>query len=200
MTQYATIDFGSPEHNAAIGNGASMQSVISEAKVVRPDQAPYDILVVEDNTAVREVLREILHDENYHVHTVIHGQDALEYLSETPILPRLILLDLMMPIMTGWEFRAVQRADDRLRDIPVIVLTAVIQDVLQEQLEVLDAIAVLRKPINWNKLLNVIAQIVPGKTTDGHQVPSNILPDYRYGHGSPVIEHALAAHTVESAL
>lgn len=175
-----------------------MLSLISEETVVHSQQPACDILVVEDNTAVRQVLREVLHEEGYRVHAVIHGQDALDYLSATPTLPRVILLDLMMPIMTGWEFRALQRNRDDLCNIPVIVLSAVASDVLQEQFTCLDAVALLTKPINWTKLLNIIAQILPNSDA-AVQIVANDMPleQHQMHNFAPIqVEPSLAVQMI----
>ena len=82
---------------------------------------PY-ILVVDDNHDIRDLVRDILEFEGYAVVTACNGKEALERLGGAD-LPSLILLDLMMPTMNGWEFRAEQLKDTRLASIPLIVLT-----------------------------------------------------------------------------
>jgi CheY-like chemotaxis protein len=80
------------------------------------------VLVVEDDDATREAYALLLSTSGYRVSTASNGQRALEELRRDR--PNLILLDLMMPVMDGYAFRAVQRGDDALADIPVIVCTA----------------------------------------------------------------------------
>jgi CheY-like chemotaxis protein len=84
------------------------------------------ILIVEDEPPIRDVLAEILEDEGYRVSTVSNGMEALTYLRQQADRPRLILLDLGMPVMTGWEFREEQLRDATLKDIPVVVMSATI--------------------------------------------------------------------------
>src|SRR5579862_4027549 len=80
------------------------------------------ILVVDDDRSIRQTLCEILQDEGYTVSTARNGAEALEILKHRR--PRLILLDLNMPVMNGGDFRLVQRFDPVLRRIPTVVLTA----------------------------------------------------------------------------
>jgi CheY-like chemotaxis protein len=82
------------------------------------------ILVVEDDGSIREDLVSILAFEGYEAQGAQHGQVALEMLRADPGLPSLVLLDIMMPIMDGWAFRATQVQDPGLASIPVVVMTA----------------------------------------------------------------------------
>jgi CheY-like chemotaxis protein len=81
------------------------------------------LLLVEDDPDHRAVVREVLEDEGYRVETAVHGRDALGRLLAGPP-PDLILLDLMMPEMDGFEFLDRVRDDDELHEIPIVVLTA----------------------------------------------------------------------------
>lgn len=82
------------------------------------------ILLVEDNLDVLDVTRILLEAEGYAVATAVNGADALALL-RGGLRPCLIVLDLSMPVMDGWEFRDEQRADPELRAIPTIVYSAV---------------------------------------------------------------------------
>jgi CheY-like chemotaxis protein len=81
------------------------------------------VLIVDDDFALRDALCAALEGEGLAVAAVSNGQEALDYL-RSGARPSLVLLDLMMPIMNGWEFRAQQRQDPELSDIPVVVLSA----------------------------------------------------------------------------
>jgi len=81
------------------------------------------ILIVEDDVAIRETVAELLEDEGYDVDRAANGADALALLERSGT-PALILLDLMMPVMDGWSFRASQRRNPRLATIPTVVVTA----------------------------------------------------------------------------
>lgn len=113
------------------------------------------ILVVEDNRDLRESLCDLLTDIGYQTAGAANGQEALLYLQQQPP-PCLILLDLMMPVMSGWEFRDRQRQDPALAAIPVIVLTGVRSSA--EATAALDAVAYLQKPADAEVLLELIAR------------------------------------------
>ncbi len=81
------------------------------------------IFVVDDDTDLRETLGELLLEEGYDARLCENGRVALDEL-RGGARPRLILLDLMMPEMNGWQFLEAQLEDERLRDIPVVVMTA----------------------------------------------------------------------------
>lgn len=91
----------------------------------QPRQTPHHrpLLLVEDDDAFREALQEELTGAGYDVVTAQDGQEALEFL-ETGILPSLILLDLMMPRINGWEVLDTLRSDPRFVGIQVILMTA----------------------------------------------------------------------------
>jgi CheY-like chemotaxis protein len=83
------------------------------------------ILLVEDDDDIREHLAAILERSGYYVTEARHGREALEILNAADEPPSLIVLDLMMPVMDGWEFRAAQLEDERLSAIPVVAISAV---------------------------------------------------------------------------
>ena len=106
------------------------------------------VLVVEDEQDIRETLRDILEMEGYRVRCASNGKEALDALAEMP-RPRLILLDLMMPVMSGYELLQALRANDDLSSIPVTVVSAV-----GEKLSA--GTAVLRKPVDLETLLHAV--------------------------------------------
>jgi CheY-like chemotaxis protein len=87
------------------------------------DLEPVTVLIVDDDQAILDGLGELLENEGYRVATATDGRDALQQL-RSGLRPCVILLDLMMPGMDGWDFRHEQMKDDDLRDIPVVVITA----------------------------------------------------------------------------
>ncbi|NUQ77733.1 MAG: response regulator [Polyangiaceae bacterium] len=114
------------------------------------------ILLVEDDTDVREALAYLLSDQGYDVACAEDGQEALTYLHEGH-KPALILLDLMMPRMNGFEFRAAQKREPELASIPVIVLSA--SGNVAARTSGLDAAVALEKPIAFEKLCRAIEQV-----------------------------------------
>jgi CheY-like chemotaxis protein len=111
------------------------------------------ILFVEDDTDIRDTLTEILQEEGYAVEAAGHGQEALDKLKGRP-LPALILLDLMMPVMNGWQFRAAQLADPQLASIPVVVVSA--SSNIEQSAAALEAAAFVRKPVVLDQLLRAV--------------------------------------------
>jgi CheY-like chemotaxis protein len=85
---------------------------------------PRLLLVVDDDPGIRESLADLLNDEGYVVMTAVNGQDALTRLRASDNLPCVILLDLMMPIMSGAEFYDEMRNDPALAEIPVVIISA----------------------------------------------------------------------------
>jgi DNA-binding response OmpR family regulator len=116
----------------------------------------YDVLIIDDDYAIREMLQEALEDAGYRVMGAENGAQALEVLEEGAELPRIILLDLMMPEMTGWEFRREQQLNDRLAAIPVIVLSA--RSNLHHESSALAVADYLPKPLHIGELLAVVAR------------------------------------------
>ena len=82
------------------------------------------IAVVDDDEDIREVVCEALHDEGYRTLGASNGQEALTLLQTSHEQPSLILLDLMMPVMDGWEFLLNISEDPRFRQIPVALMSA----------------------------------------------------------------------------
>jgi CheY-like chemotaxis protein len=118
------------------------------------------LLLAEDNPDIREALAEALEYEGYQVHAARNGKEALEFLK---ILkePTLVLLDLMMPIMNGWEFLDMRKKDRDLSIHPVIVLSA--SGVLRKPgFSALEADGYLSKPIDLGRLLAAISKFCPG--------------------------------------
>ena len=111
------------------------------------------ILLVEDDSDIRESLAELLLLRGYQVTAVADGREALNYL-ETGDLPCLIILDLMLPVMSGWEFRHRQLSDARWSSIPTILLSGV-NNLFQES-QRLQAVAFIPKPIDIQSLYKTI--------------------------------------------
>ena len=109
------------------------------------------ILIVDDDTDLREVLGELLSDEGYPTHLCANGRDALDLLRRGA-RPRLILLDLMMPEMDGWAFREEQLRDESLRAIPVVVMSA--SRGIDET--VLGGAEILQKPVGLEEILGAV--------------------------------------------
>jgi CheY-like chemotaxis protein len=81
------------------------------------------ILIVDDDSDIRKSLSDFLEDEGYKVTAAANGRSALDLL-RAGIRPAVILLDLMMPGMDGWDFRQAQLQDPAIASVPVVVVTA----------------------------------------------------------------------------
>jgi CheY-like chemotaxis protein len=115
------------------------------------------ILIVEDNPEIRETVAEILRLEGYDVYPVPDGKQALRMLRHVPS-PTLILLDMMMPVMSGWEFLEAQHADAKFAHLPVVVMSALkAPQALHSESEPLDVRGYLRKPVDLETLLEIVA-------------------------------------------
>jgi len=112
------------------------------------------LLVCDDDAGSLAALADILSMEGYLVETVANGQEALDHLHASATAPALIILDLIMPVVDGWQFLAEMRTDEELsrHRIPVIVVTALNAKV--------DADAIIRKPIDLVCLLQTVERLL----------------------------------------
>ena len=113
----------------------------------------FTILLVEDDFDVREALAETLREEGYTIDCANDGLEALAHLKGGG-RPGLILLDLMMPRMSGSEFRMAQRQDPAFGHIPVVLLSA--DGRMREKAVALGTAGAIRKPIDLAELLRVL--------------------------------------------
>jgi CheY-like chemotaxis protein len=111
-------------------------------------------MVIEDNDATREAFGLILGSQGYRVTTAVNGREALALLRELNEHPSVILLDLMMPVMDGWQFREAQCQDARMATIPVIICSAAGE--IHLRAACLDAAGYLNKPVEVLELLEAI--------------------------------------------
>jgi CheY-like chemotaxis protein len=108
------------------------------------------VLVVEDDIDVRSTVLEILAEDGYGAVAVRNGVEAIRYLHYTPRKPDLILLDLMMPVMDGWELKKRLERNPEWKDIPVIIYSANVRA------KPISATVVLSKPISLAQLMDTI--------------------------------------------
>jgi CheY-like chemotaxis protein len=113
------------------------------------------VLIVEDDEPIRQPLAELIRGEGYGVATAPNGKAALEWLRSNSA-PGLILLDLLMPVMSGMQFLITRRSDASLKSIPVVVMTAWTSRWKDGAPN--DADGVLSKPINTDQLLAIVAR------------------------------------------
>lgn len=119
--------------------------------------APSTVFVVEDDVDTRDMLGRFLELEGFQVEVAANGRQALDRLT-SGVHPCVILLDLMMPVMDGWQFRRQQVLDAQLADIPVIVVSAA----GKERIAGIDADGYLSKPVDLELLLAQVNQYCCG--------------------------------------
>lgn len=122
----------------------------------RTEPRSVDVLVVDDDDDIREVMSEIIASHGYSVATARNGREALTTL-ET-VRPRLILLDLNMPVMDGAQFRTEQKQSPSLSAIPTVVISAA--HALRTRVATLDVTDVLEKPLDLVELMTVVTRFV----------------------------------------
>jgi signal transduction histidine kinase len=114
-------------------------------------------LLVEDDAAIRDILEQMLSEEGLQLASFRNGQDALSHLRVSSP-PDVILLDLMMPVMDGWQFRVEQKKDPLLAGIPVVAMSAD----GSAKAQAIDADAYVKKPIDFSDLLARIVSVIQG--------------------------------------
>lgn len=117
-----------------------------------------NVLVVDDDDDVREILRLQLEAAGYRTRGASNGAEALEEVARER--PALVLLDMMMPVMTGAEFVARIQDDERLRELPVVVITA-----WPNEASRLPVRHVLGKPLETQTLLDCVGSVVLARST-----------------------------------
>jgi CheY-like chemotaxis protein len=123
-------------------------------------QAPRGyVLVVDDVPALAKLMVDILATAGYRTITAANGQEALAHLRSGVPLPALILLDLDMPVMNGWEFRAEQQRDPFLNAIPVLIVSG--EGNLHQHASAMGAAGYLNKPVALSHLLNTVSYFIP---------------------------------------
>lgn len=120
-----------------------------------PEASGKTLLIVEDEVDLRETLAEILSLHGFNPVTAGSGAEAMEVLRQGEA-PRVILLDLMMPEMSGWEFRDIQLRDPALASIPVVLVSGVSD--LAEAAETTRAAAFLSKPLDIEELVLLLTR------------------------------------------
>jgi CheY-like chemotaxis protein len=112
------------------------------------------VLIVEDDAEIRNSLREVLGDEGYAVVIATNGKEALEALRRAVDKPKLIILDVMMPVMDAYQFREAQLKDGSLSEIPTVLLSADAK--LPEKAAAAKTSLYLKKPVDLDELFSLV--------------------------------------------
>jgi CheY-like chemotaxis protein len=124
------------------------------------------VLLVEDDLDIRDVLQDLLEGEGYDVIPAANGKQALDFLTlNEPPGADLVILDLMMPMVSGWEVLERMARDPRLSDIPVIVVSAVAREKPPR------AYTFLRKPFTLETLAGAVRQCLAPPDFGGESAP-----------------------------
>jgi CheY-like chemotaxis protein len=119
------------------------------------------VLLVDDDVAIREALAEVLVDEGFAVHEAGNGAEALDWLhrhGSNGTKPCVVLLDLMMPVMDGWELHAALKSHPELSAVPIVVLSCFDRYRIEPSLD--DIQGYIEKPIRTAQLMNIVGQHV----------------------------------------
>jgi len=112
------------------------------------------VLVAEDDGDIRDAIAEILTSDGYDVVSAANGREAMDYLQGTSRIPAVILLDLMMPVVDGWECLHMIRSSARCSTVAVVVTTAIGRERRPAGVE-----AFLRKPFVTDELRVVVRRL-----------------------------------------
>ena len=113
----------------------------------------HSILIVEDDSEILETLRMLLVEEQFHVLTARNGREALDVLGR--FRPAMIVLDLMMPVMSGYELVERLNSDENLADIPVVVVSGAQRGI--------DGVDFFPKPLDFSGLLAKVRSLCGGE-------------------------------------
>jgi CheY-like chemotaxis protein len=115
-----------------------------------------DVLLVEDDAELRDAVADVLRDQSCRVYAATDGQQALEILRA--IVPDVIVTDLVMPRVNGWELCAAVRSNRQLRETPIVVLSAF------GDVQPLHDVRMIRKPLDVHALVSLLdAVTTPGR-------------------------------------
>ena len=117
------------------------------------------ILIIEDEEDIREILKEFFEGEGYDVLTAVNGKDAMRVLREHPI-PNMILIDLMMPVMSGEEFIERKKTLPEFSAIPTVIMSA--DHRTKAKAEALGIKWAINKPLELSALVTIVDEVFNG--------------------------------------
>ncbi len=168
-TQQPAPDADHPRPQSHAGPLSGGFPVVKEPTEQRPGATGNEtILIVDDELETGKLLTELLHAEGYEVATAADGAEALAYLHNAARLPFVILLDLVMPNVDGWQFLEERASDARLADIPVVLISGQVD--ARETARSLGLASWIEKPIGLANLLKTLAPIRQHSPGGDHRV------------------------------
>jgi DNA-binding response OmpR family regulator len=114
------------------------------------------VLIIDDEYGLADIVADVLGERGYVVRVAINGRQGLDYMRAER--PDIILLDVMMPIMTGPEVLAAMRADRELAQVPVIIMSALLESIPKDEPKLFQAMLV--KPFAPDALFKAISSLV----------------------------------------
>jgi len=124
------------------------------------------IMIVDDEPDVLYLVEKILEKEGYEVDVAYSGKDCLDKVED--VMPDLIILDIMMPGIDGWETARTLKTKEKTKNIPIVMLTVrVSDDSVERSFEYANADGHLGKPISNEKMLNTIRWVLENKRGSG---------------------------------
>jgi len=109
------------------------------------------VLVIEDDQAIRRTMKDVLEIQGFKVFLAADGKEGADQLASIAPEPCVILLDLMMPVMNGWQFLDFQRNNPKFKDIPVVICSA-----YAESAKAVNPSAFVPKPVQFSALLGAV--------------------------------------------
>jgi CheY-like chemotaxis protein len=112
-----------------------------------------EILIIEDDSEIRNTMIDFLEDEGFVVRAAENGAQGISILQESATLPGLIFLDIMMPVMDGIEFRSTQLKDVNYSKIPTVIFSA--DGRVNQKVDTAGTVEVLKKPVELDDVINL---------------------------------------------
>ncbi|MGC8802834.1 MAG: response regulator [Bacteroidales bacterium] len=122
------------------------------------ESASKTILVIDDSTTNVVLLEAVLLNKGYTIDKAMNVKEAYEILQKR--IPRLILLDLLMPRINGFEFLQQLKSNEEYKDIPVIIVSALTDEETIQKTYQLGAHFFIKKPVDINQLIDIVGQTV----------------------------------------
>ncbi|MDR0455930.1 MAG: response regulator [Treponema sp.] len=117
------------------------------------------VLLIDDDE-IHLITADLFLKNDYEVHKVQSGNEALEYLTSSKVVPNIILLDIVMPNMSGWETFAKIKAIDSLKNVPIIFLTSIAEEEEKKRAYKIGVAGFITKPFNMTDLISEIKEVI----------------------------------------